>query len=71
MASENIVPNDSRTFVNKKFRCPEDYRQCEFYNPNQPEESRCQNDSSVGLCVKEFFDYYDKLEVIGEHGDIR
>lgn len=53
----------------KNFECREDYIKCQYYHSEEPEESRCQNDSSVGLCVKEWFDYYNKYEVIVENGD--
>ncbi|GAI72416.1 unnamed protein product [marine sediment metagenome] len=70
MANKNIVSNEYRQNNYKKFRCPEDYKKCQYYNPKQPKESRCILDSSIGCCVKEYFDYHDKLEVITENGDI-
>ena len=71
MENKNIVSVTNRRDYYKNFVCPEDYIKCEFYNPNQPLESRCIKDSNIGLCIKEYFDYYEKEEVINELGDIR
>ncbi len=74
MECKNTVSNVNRTpeYKNINFVCREDYETCENYNPKQPEESRCFKDSNIGVCLKEYFDYYDKTtEVITEHGDIR
>ena len=69
MECENIVSVTNRQKNYKNFKCREDYKKCEHYNPKQPLESRCVLDSSIGVCIKEFFDYYKKLEVIAENGD--
>ncbi len=74
MNARNTISNNINIseYKNLNFVCPEDYEKCEHYNPKQPEESKCFKDSNIGVCVKGYFDYYDKAtEVITEHGDIR
>ena len=49
-------------------KCPSDYKNCKCYNPNLPEESRCNTDSTIGYCVEEYFKLYESSEVITENG---
>ena len=71
MKRKNTSSINNRRKDYKNFRCPEDYKKCEFYDPSQPEESRCVKDSNIGCCVKEYFDFCEKEEIITENGDIR
>ena len=75
MKRRNTISNKEKTSKNinlhSSFVCPADFKNCKYYHSDQPEESRCQNDSSVGLCVKEYFDFLSKEEVITENGDTK
>ena len=75
MKHRNIISNKEKTSkhinLHSSFKCPEDFKKCRFYNPNQPEECRCIKDSNIGYCVQEHFETYDQSEVINELGDFR
>ena len=74
MKVKNTISSTRRTPSNKNlnFECLEDYVKCEYYHPNQPEESRCNTDSTIGYCVQEYFEIYDtSSEGIKEHGDTK
>ena len=75
MVEKNTVSNEKKDSkhinLHSSFKCPENFKKCRFYNPNQPEESRCIKDSNIGYCVQEYFETYDQSEVINGLGDIR
>ena len=38
-------------------KCPENYKECKYYNEDEPIESQCQTDSTVGYCsIKEYIE---------------
>ena len=65
--------HNTKEFENKKFhssfKCPDDYRTCKYWTDKLDPLYHCNQDIRPGICIQEYFDDYNKSEVITKDGD--